>query len=171
MGNTNENKDRSMVSIALYSKENVDLNDIIKCIKKNYNNMDENEMLTKKANSFSNIINNRNILLSIHANNATRAQINYNLNVADVIIFIYDPSDKKSFDDLKDMIQEAKQIATHKFVFGIAENNNNVNRQVTPEEGMNFAKEYKVEFAGQTFGKFEDRFIEMFNNLINEMIA
>ena len=48
MGNTNENKDRSMVSIALYSKENVDLNDIIKCIKKNYNNMDENEMLTKK---------------------------------------------------------------------------------------------------------------------------
>ena len=34
MGNTNENKDRSMVSITLYAKENVDLNDIIKCIKK-----------------------------------------------------------------------------------------------------------------------------------------
>ena len=30
---------------------------------------------------------------------------------------------KKSFDALKDMIQEAKQIAKHKFVFGIAENN------------------------------------------------
>ena len=35
MGNTNENKDRSII-ITLYAKKNVDLSDIIKCLKKNF---------------------------------------------------------------------------------------------------------------------------------------
>ena len=170
MGNTNENKDRLIVYITLYAKENVDLNDIIKCLKKNYNNMDENKMLTEKIDVFIALINNRKIILNIQANNTTRSQKNYNLNMADIIIFIYDPSEKKSFDVLEDMIKEAKQIKTKKFVYGIAENNNNSNRQVTPEEGMNLAKKYKVGFVGQNLGNFENKFIELFNNLINKMI-
>ena len=120
MGNTNENKDRSIIYITLYAKENVDLNDIIKCLKKNYNNMDENKMLTEKIDVFIALINNRKVILNIQANNTIRAQKNYNLNVADIIIFIYDPSEKKSFDTLEDMIKEAKQIKTKKFVYGIA---------------------------------------------------
>ena len=170
MGNTNENKDRLIIYITLYAEENVDLNDIINSLKKNYINMDENKMLTEKIDVFTALISNRKLILNIQANNTTIAQKNYNLNLADIIIFIYDPSEKKSFDSLEDMIKEAKKIKTKKFVYGIAENNNNANRKVTPEEGMKLAKKYKVGFVGQTSGNFEDKFIELFNNLINKMI-
>ena len=169
MGN-NANKTRSIVFITLYAKGNINLTDIIKCIKKHYIGMNEDKMLTKMSDMFTTTINNRNIQLAINANNQTRGDIAINLSSADVIIFIYDPSDKKSFDSLKDMIKEAKGIATKKFVFGIAENNNNENRVVSPEDGKKFANKYKVGFAGQIDGNFEDNFIALFNNLINKML-
>ena len=111
--------------------------------------MNEDKMLTKMSDMFTTTINNRNIQLAINANNQTRGDIAINLSSADVIIFIYDPSDKKSFDSLKDMIKEAKGIATKKFVFGIAENNNNENRVVTPQVERNLLINIKLVLQGK----------------------
>ena len=167
-----KNEEFRTIYIYLYGQQNVESIHLVKYIKNIYNSLDERNI----SSHFVEIptkINNVNLLVFVYLNELgdNILTIESNIHLANIFLFIYDPSKRTSFDSLNDLInkvKEKKRKQKDNYIFAIAENNKNEKREVTYEEGKKLAEKYNVAFAGESNGNFENEFSRLFKGLIEE---
>ena len=79
MGSSHE--ERATLFIFLYAEPGVDLNDIIKCLKSQYDAIDEKRMLTEKRTSFKTTVNGKDKTFYIFYNRENRGAIQINFSM------------------------------------------------------------------------------------------
>jgi len=89
---------------------------------------------------------------------------------SDIVIFVYDITSNKSFDSLKEWINEAKGIIENNYVCGIVGNKKDLYKvqEIPDKEGIEFAKEKGMKFKLVSAKEDKDSFIEFVKELIKD---
>ena len=103
-----------------------------------------------------------------------RSLIPMYIREAQIILFIYDISDKESFDSIPKWIHEVNDVINKEVVFALIGNKLDLesNRKVTFEEGKKFAEKYNYifqEVSAKTGQNFENLFeVQIYDGVYNK---
>ena len=87
-----------------------------------------------------------------------------------IVLFVYDITDRKSFNDLKEWIKIAKEIIDNDYISAIVGNKSDLflNEQVSEEEARKFAEQNGMEFQLASAKEAPKEFSIFLENLIEE---